>query len=85
MTTTSISESVKIFLAKEPIYSGMIPSGVGDDFPLIESGALDSIGIFSLVSFLETKFSISVDAQDLIEANFKSVRAIEAFVRSRQK
>lgn len=63
----------------------MIPIGIDQDFPLIESGALDSIGIFSLVAFLETTFSISVEAQDLVEANFKSLRAIEAFVQTRQK
>ena len=81
----SITSSVRNFLHREPIYSGLIPPDLGDDHPLIQSGALDSIGIFSLVSFLEKTFSISVSPQDLTEANFRSLRAIATFVETFKK
>lgn len=80
-----IQTSIKTFFANDPIYSGMIPKDVSDQFPLIDSGALDSIGIFNLVSFLEKTFSITVEPQDLNEAHFKTVDAIALFVRGRQK
>lgn len=80
-----VSLTVKSFLLSEPIFAGLIPKDVTPDFALIDSGALDSIGIFSLVSFLETTFKITVEPQDLNESNFQSLRTIENFVRSRTK
>ena len=81
----NIQTSIKNFFAADPIYAGMIPPDVTDQFPLIDSGALDSIGIFNLVSFLEKTFSVTVEPQDLNESHFKTVDAIAAFVRARQK
>jgi acyl carrier protein len=80
-----VTEVVKSFLLSEPIFAGLVPKDVNLDFALIDSGALDSIGIFSLVSFLETTFKIAVEPQDLNETNFQSLRTIEIFVRSRKK
>lgn len=81
----STASAIKKFLSSELIYAGLIPSDVADDFALIDSGALDSIGIFNLVSFLECTFKIAVEPQDLNETYFRSIRAIEGFVHSRQK
>lgn len=80
-----VASVVRTFLATEPVYSGMIPPNVNDDFSLIDSGALDSIGIFNLVSFLEKTFLIKIEPQDLNESHFRSIQAIELFVRSRMK
>ncbi len=83
--SASIISSVRSFLLREPIYSGLIPPDLNEDHALVESGALDSIGIFSLVSFLEKTFSISVSPQDLTEANFRSLRTIANFVETSAK
>ncbi len=80
-----IRESIRTFLKTDPIYRGLLPTNFGDEFKLVESGALDSIGIFNLVSFLEKKFHISIEPQDLNENYFGTVSSIEAFVISRQK
>ncbi len=81
----NIAESIKAFLSREPIYSGLIPPDVADDFPLIDSGALDSIGIFNLVSFLEKTFAIKVEPQDLNETHFRSIDSIQKFVQARKE
>ncbi len=81
----NIAEAIRKFLIADPIYAGIIPADVSLDHPLIDSGALDSIGIFNLVSFLEKTFSIAVEPQDLNEAHFASIRTIEQFVKSRMK
>lgn len=78
-----IASTVRMFLETEPVYTGMIPPNVTNEFSLIDSGALDSIGIFNLVSFLERTFSIKIDPQDLSETNFRSINTIEQFVQSR--
>ncbi len=79
-----IRKEVRTFLMSDPIYRGLLPKEFADDFPLVESGALDSIGIFNLVNFLEKKFGITVEPQDLNDTYFGTLVAIEAFVQSRK-
>lgn len=47
---------------------------------LLESGAIDSVGIFELVTFLENEFGLSIDDEHIVPANFETVTAIAAFV-----
>ncbi len=79
----SIAIEVREYLKSEPAFRGYIPADFADDFNLIKAGALDSIGIFMLVNFLEKKYQITVGTNDLIDANFKSIKTIEAFVLTR--
>jgi acyl carrier protein len=80
-----VRKEVREFLATNPVFRGLLPTDFADDFPLVESGALDSIGLFNLVNFLERKFGVTVESQDLNETYFGTLITIEAFVRSRQQ
>lgn len=80
-----IRSTVRQFLQTDPIYRGLLPANFGDDFNLVESGALDSIGIFNLVSFLEKEFGVSIEPQDLNDTYFGTLASIEVFVASRRK
>ncbi len=81
----TMESEIEFFLLNDPMYVGLLPKRLTEDFELVKSGALDSIGIFNLVAFLEKKFSITIDAADLVESNFASIKAISAFVRAREK
>ena len=50
---------------------------------LIESGIVDSLGIMSLVAFLEKEFSIEVSDLDLLPENFDSVNILAQYVQSK--
>ena len=50
------------------------------DDSLLETGTIDSTGILELVLFLEEKFSIKVDDEDLIPDNLDSINRIANFV-----
>jgi acyl carrier protein len=80
-----IRKEVREFLTTNPVFRGLLPADFDDDFPLVESGALDSIGLFNLVNFIERKFGVAVEPQDLNETYFGNLNSIEAFVRSRQQ
>jgi acyl carrier protein len=58
------------------------PLSVEDN--LIESGIIDSLGIMSLLMFIEEKFAIAINPDDLIPENFSSVQSITCTV-DRQK
>lgn len=52
---------------------------------LLESGLIDSAGIFSLVDFLETEFNITVPDEDIVPEHFETLRSVAAFAESRQR
>lgn len=47
----------------------------------IEDGYLDSFDVISLVSELEDKFDVLIDALDILPENFSSVQAISDIVK----
>lgn len=56
------------------------PSG---DESFLESGIIDSTGVLELVAFLEEKFQVKVEDEDLIPANLDSINAIVRYVESK--
>jgi len=55
-------------------------SNVGDDTPLRTSGILDSMGLLRLVSLVEERFGIEVEAYEASIENFDRIDDIAAFV-----
>ena len=49
----------------------------------LDSGMIDSLGMASLVTFLEEEFELSVDVRDIFPGNFRTVGDIERLVRSK--
>ena len=56
---------------------------VPDDYPLIENGVLTSLQTVELVMFMEDRFGIMVEDEELNEENFGSIRAIAELVASK--
>jgi acyl carrier protein len=56
---------------------------VSDDYPLIENGVLTSLQTVELVMFMEERFGIVVEDEELDEENFGSVEAIASLVESK--
>ncbi len=57
---------------------------IRDDDLLLERQILDSLGLFQLVGYLENEFDIEVRDEELLPANFGSVRDIARLVREKQ-
>ena len=56
---------------------------VSDDEQLIEAGVLTSLQTVELVMFLEDRFGVVVEDEELDEENFASVRTIADLVNSK--
>jgi acyl carrier protein len=54
------------------------------DEPLIQTGVIDSLGIFLLIGFLEERFNVTVDPKDVVLDNFETIDAITALVNARR-
>ncbi len=47
-----------------------------DDYPLLENGVIDSLGLFRIVEFLESQYGVEIDDQELVPTNFGTLAAI---------
>jgi acyl carrier protein len=57
---------------------------LSDDDLLLEGGIIDSGSVMSLVLFLEDRFGIRVEDDDLIVENFATVDRIASFVAAKE-
>ena len=80
MTT---QEKIRNFILDELNWQGSSEE-LTDDFPLIEKRAVDSVGIFSIVAFLEGEFGIEIQDEELVPDNFSSIGKISALVASKK-
>ena len=77
-----VETSVREFLRDE----GVLAPGtdaVAADESLLDSGLLDSAGIFQLVAFLEDRFQLAILDDDIVPENFESISTIVGFVNAK--
>ena len=74
----SVQRDVRQFVIDNFLYGQV--GELTDDQSFLEGGIIDSTGVLELVAFLEQKFSISVDDDELIPANLDSIHSITRFV-----
>jgi acyl carrier protein len=76
-----VSNSDKI---KEYIVGEFLPDvdagEIADDYDLIASGVVDSLGLLRLIDWLQDEFEIPVDDIEISERDFVSVDAICEFI-----
>ena len=70
---------IRSFLA-DIFFLGDDPAKLSADASLIESGIIDSTGVFELVGFLEEQYAIRIEEDELVPENLDSVDNIVAFV-----
>ena len=51
---------------------------------LLEIGLIDSMGMMSLIAFIENRFKIKIPPQEMTIKNFKTIEAIAIYIK-RQK
>ncbi len=78
MTNQSqIKEIIKEFILETSYAS---KEQVNNETLIFEEGIMDSMGFISIIGFIEEKFSITPNENELIEDNFESINAISNFV-----
>ncbi len=69
------------FVANIAQQKGIAEIGAGEE--LTQSGIIDSLAIFRLVSFLEETFGIRIADDEIVNENFASVDVIEKLVNGK--
>jgi acyl carrier protein len=52
-----------------------------DQDSLIENGLIDSTGVLELIAFLEEKYSMRIDQDEMIPDNLDSIERLSTFIR----
>ena len=81
-TEDDIKEAVKSYILSE-FLPGESPDALDDSTLLITSGVLDSIATVKLVSFLEEKYGIELEAHELSPEYLNSLSDIARLVSAR--
>lgn len=80
MTETQIKDRIHKYIADTTFADLNI---IQEETLLFDEGIFDSMGLISLITFLEDEFNIKTEDTDLVVENFESISAITNFVSSR--
>lgn len=56
---------------------------LADDTPLLKTELIDSMGVLTLVGFIEDEYGITIGADDVSTENFESLSTIASLVESK--
>jgi len=82
MDRQAVHDAVKAYILAE-FLPGEDPDELGDDTPLMTTGILDSLATLKLVTFLEQKFDIAVEAHEADAENLDTLERIVALVEGK--
>ena len=73
--------AVKEFIIENFLFGEEVQLELDTDF--FDKGIIDSTGVIELVSFIEEKFNISVDDDELIPENLSSLKKVDLFLQKK--
>ena len=79
----NINEELRQYVLAE-FLPGEKSSNLHDDTPLRTSGIVDSVGTLQMVSFIEERFGIEVNAHEAGIENFDRIQDIVAFIQRKR-
>jgi acyl carrier protein len=82
MASDDVERALTEFIETEIAYD-RDQTRVGPDDPLLD-GLVDSTAMLRLVLFLEERFGIHVEDEELVPENFETVRKLAEFVERKQ-
>lgn len=75
-----IKEALRTYM-----HSAVMMPDLGDDTDLFESGVANSLFAIQLMTFVEKRFAVEMESDDLDIENFKSLNATAAFVARKHR
>jgi acyl carrier protein len=71
------TDALRDFIRRQFLFDDSAP--LGDDDPLFPD-VIDSLGVMEVVDFVEEKYEVSIEEDDLLADNFRSLTAIASLV-----
>ncbi len=80
----STQDQLRQFIAREFRWDRPVTE-LTDDYPLLERGVIDSVGIFQIVAFIETDLGVKVEDEELLADNFQDIASIAQLVEAKRR
>ena len=80
MTT---ADALREFISRD-LPGGRPVAELTDDLPLIDERVVDSLGIFQLVSFIESDLGVVIGDDEVVRENFETIGTLAAFVDAKR-
>jgi acyl carrier protein len=77
-----IAQNIRTFVIDNLLF-GQEDGSLSNDDSFLGKGLIDSIGILTLVEFVQEKYAISVGDTEIVPENWDSVHRIAAFVQTK--
>ena len=77
----TIEDKLRDFIADE-VGTGVDAGELTDDYVLRD--VVDSMGLFEIVSFIESEFEVEIANEELVPRNFDTIRGIADLVKAKQ-
>jgi acyl carrier protein len=81
---TDVLADVRSYIVEELSEGDLDPARLDDLTNLIEEDILDSLGIMSLVEFLEERYGLDIDPAEIEIENFETLAAISNLVATKR-
>jgi acyl carrier protein len=78
--TTEIEQEIRTFLTEKFLLGRN--EMLSDDLPLL-GNVIDSQGVIELIVFVQTRFNIAVDDEEVTTDNFASLKSTVAFIEQK--
>ncbi|HEX7270687.1 MAG TPA: acyl carrier protein [Casimicrobiaceae bacterium] len=78
-TDEQIFDALAAFLAKDGA-GGQNVVAIAPDTDIVGQGLVDSVGIFKLITFVEEKFGITIEPNEVLLENFKTLQALRNLI-----
>jgi acyl carrier protein len=78
--TTDIEQEIRTFITENFLFGRA--ETLTDDVPLL-GNVIDSTGVIELIGFVQERFAISVEDEEVMADNFGSVKNVVAFVEKK--
>lgn len=75
----TIADQLRTFIAKNIIFSNE-GYPLADEASFLETGIVDSMNVMEIVLYSEEAFGINVEDNEIVPANFDSVRNLASFI-----
>ena len=71
------------FIVDELEWKGRVED-LTQDYPLIENGVVDSLGLFMLLSFIADQFGVRLELEELSPQNLETIGAIVRLIEQKR-
>ena len=78
MHTVEIGSEIRDFVVTNFLFGK--GDELRDDESLLENGVIDSTGVLELVSYLQERFDMRIEDDEIVPANLDSIRNLVQFV-----